>query len=208
MGAPPTSLVLHNSGIGDLTYLPTVAYVIPEDESTHTVVAATMYVSAPFGTYDQNQTINIGDNRWRLQPQVAVGQRFLKTVTAELVGSLAFYTANDKAGPAVMGTSASLKQDPTLGLEAHVAADLSPTFYTSASYYLAAAGKKTVSFDGATVAASSTPAQSIGTVRFDFGIHVEKGTLLLLQYNQDIFESGGAPISRFIGARLSHVLVL
>jgi hypothetical protein len=37
-------------------------------------------------------------------------------------------------------------------------------------------------------------------------IRAEKAALLLLQYNHDIEETGGASIGKFIGARLSHAI--
>ncbi len=46
--------------------------------------------------------------------------------------------------------------------------------------------------------------QTIQTLRFTYGIHVEKASLVLLQFRQDIEASGDASIGRFFGAR-SHV---
>ena len=199
--------VLHTSGTGDLTYLPTIGHIISEDDEshTHTYVAATAYVTAPVGSYDSARPVNIGDNRWRIQPQVAVGQRFLKALTFDLVGSLALYTDNSKFGTA-MG-NVTMKQDPTFGLEAHLFADLSPTFYAGVSYYLAAIGQESIQAP----MVPTTPIDqkvTVQTTRFTFGIRVEKNTGILLQYNQDIEASGGGSIGRFIGARITHALFL
>ena len=203
---PPASeatLTLHTSGIGDVTYLPTIGYVIPENDTTHTVIAATAYVTAPTGSYDVSRPVNIGDNRWRIQPQVGVSQRFLKSLTFDLLGNLAFYTSNTKFG--YPGGYVTMTQSSTLGLEAHLTADLSPDFYLGTSYYLAAVGQQNVEAPGLPLK-ENRPEQTIQTLRFTFGIRAEKATLLLLQFNQDIEASGGASIRRFIGARLSHAL--
>jgi Putative MetA-pathway of phenol degradation len=201
---PGLTTTLHTSGLADLTYLPTIGYVIPENETTHTVIAATAYVTGPSGSYDASRLVNIGDNRWRIQPQVGVSQRFLKVATFDLIGSLAFYTTNT-AFPTPQGF-VTMKQNQTFGLEAHAAVDLSPDFYVSASYYLAAIGERDVEAPPVLPLSTYEPEQTVQSVRFSFGIRAEKATLLLLQYNQDIEETGGATISRFIGARLSHAI--
>jgi hypothetical protein len=47
--------------------------------------------------------------------------------------------------------------------------------------------------------------QTVQTLRFTYGWRVEKETLVLFQFNQDIAASGtDATISRFLGARVSH----
>jgi hypothetical protein len=201
--SPGLTTTLHTSGIGDATYLPTIGYVIPENDTTHTVLAATVYVSAPTGSYDPSRFVNIGDNRWRVQPQVGVSQRFLKSLTFDLVGSLAFYTSNTKSP--FPGGYVTMTQNQTFGLEAHLTADLSPDFYLGTSYYLAAVGQRNVEATGLALR-QADPEQTVQTLRFTFGIRAEKATLLLLQYSQDIEASGGASIGRFIGARLSHAL--
>jgi hypothetical protein len=192
--------------LADATYLPTVGYIIKEDEDTHTVIGATAYVTAPTGNYSTSQLVNLSDHRWRIEPQLVVSQRFLKVMTAELLGNLTFYTDNkDFPIPAATGlTTVTAQQALTFGLEGHVAADLSKTFYVAGAYYLAAAGKRNLVVPGA----GSVPlddAQTVQSLRFTYGIHIEKQSLLLLQYHQDIEASGGATISRFFGVRMSHV---
>ena len=202
---PGLTTTLHSSGTGDVTYFPTIGYSIPEDEAsqTHTVILATAYVTAPVGSYDSARPVNIGDNRWRFQPQIGIGQRFLKVMTAEVVGNLAFYTDNTNFG--TPNGSVTLKQDPTLGFEAHVFGDLSPTFALGASYYLASVGQRSITAAQLPLTPID-PKQTTQSLRFTFSIHIEKNTGLYLQYGQDIEASGGATLSRFIGGRISHAL--
>lgn len=196
---------LNTSGIYDLTYLPTIGYYVTEDEAseTHTYFAATVYVTAPTGNYNTAKPVNFGENRWRLQPLVTVGQRFAKAFTFEVNGSAAIYTANSKF-PTGMAL-ATMKQDPTFGFEAHLGVDLGPTWLAGVSYYLAADGQRTLDLPGTPVVQK---AQTTQTMRFTYGIHIEKHSTLLLQYNQDIEASGGGTISRFLGARFSHSIFL
>jgi hypothetical protein len=202
----PGATTIHTSGVADLTYLPTIGYTIPENETTHTVIAATAYVTAPTGTYSAESPVNIGDNRWRFQPQIGISQRFLKALTFDLIGNVAFYTSNKNffVASAAGAGDVTLTQNQTFGLEAHLAADLSPDMYVGASYYLQAAGERDVQADSLPLS-EYVPEQTTQTARFTLGIRVEKATALLLQYNQDVSASGGAPTTRFIGARLSHL---
>jgi hypothetical protein len=204
MGA---TTVLQASGVGDVTYLPTIAYLIPEDAETqtHTHIGLTAYVTAPTGSYDEAHPVNIGDNRWRIQPNLTVGQRFLKNWTLELNSGVALYTNNSKAFTGM--APLPLKQDPTIGVEAHLAWNPTPDFFLAVSYFYNSIGALNFAPAGAAEVLREK-SQTLQTLRFTYAIHVEKSTLLLLQYNQDIAESGGVSISRFIGARISHSLFL
>ena len=128
-------------------------------------------------------------------------------MTFDLVGSLAFYTTN-KEFVTPMGYL-PMTQNQTFGLEGHLTVDLTKDFYLGASYYLAAIGERDISAPDAMPplpVTAADPEQTVQTVRFTFGIGIEKFTHLLLQYNQDIAETGNASIGRFIGARLSHAM--
>jgi hypothetical protein len=207
--SPGLTTTLHTSGVGDATYLPTIGYIIRENDKTHThtYVAATAYITAPTGSYSSSQVVNIGDDRWRVQPQIAIGQRFLQALTLDFIGSVAFYTDNTNFGTGAGQPVVTLKQNPTIGFEAHATADLDPTFYLGVSYYLAAVGRRDIT-SAVVPLTMLDPEQTLQTLRFTYGIRVEKQTLILLQYNQDIEATGGAPLTRFIGARVSHALFL
>jgi hypothetical protein len=100
-----------------------------------------------------------------------------------------------------------MKQSVSPGFEAHVMADLSPTFLVGVSYYVEAAGQRNITATGLPLTPID-PEQTTQTLRFTFGIRAEPHTLLYLQYDQDIEASGGATIGRFIGARISHASFL
>jgi hypothetical protein len=219
-----SGLVDHVSGIADATYLPTIAYIVPEGESahpldTHTYVAATVYLTMPTGMYDSTKLINIGKNRWSIQPQIAIGQRINQAFSIEAIGYAVFYTNNASFQPPPTGPMMpmlplqTLKQNATYGADVHFAANLNPTGYLSVSYYIAANGR--TYFDptvGGQMVAAEVPTvdqQTIQTLRFSYGWRVEKDSLILFQFNQDIEASGnGGTISRFIGARVSHAFDL
>jgi hypothetical protein len=205
---PGQTTTLHASGIGDTLFGPSLTYAVAQDEFTHTYFALTGYALAPTGVYDVAKPFNIGENRWRFQPQIAAGQRFLKAMTAEIVADVGFHTANSDFGLGPGLPVGRLTESPTYGLEVHLTGDLSPDFYLAVSYYLETIGRRTVWIDDVPAPGAGTPARVFQTLRFTWGIRFEKSTLLLLQFEQDVAASDGGSISRFVGARLSHLIPL
>src|SRR6185437_17139566 len=110
---------------------------------------------------------------------VAVGQRLVKFLTIEAAANVAFHTVNDELLIPTLSRQ-SLNQKPTWGLDTHLTGDLSPTFYLGFSYYLVANGRSY--FDLGTPAGTFdqtvTNEQTVQTVRFTFGVHITKETLL------------------------------
>jgi hypothetical protein len=187
-----------------------VAYVIAEGAhgENHTVLALNPRVTIPIGTYDANKLINIGSNRATFKPQIGIGQRFATAFTAELVANLAFHTENEKFVAINPMTGAifntKMSQSPDIVVDAHVAVDLSRTFFFATSYYLFKSGEEKLTAMNDKVAAASITTQSL---RFGLGVRLAPTTLVLMQYNQDIAASNNGPIERFFGLRLSHVFV-
>lgn len=192
-----------STGFTDLQYLPGVIYHFVQNaqDYTHSYVGANLYITAPTGNYSSSRLVNLGENRWTLKPQIAVGQRFLKAFTFDFVANIAFHFKNDNFRiPGQPGTQ-TLKQDPNYNCEFHLAADIHPTMYVSATYYLQFLGKSYLDLPtDPEVEEKST----VHTMRFSWGIHVEKQTLILLQLQQDLKATGGESNARFFGARISH----
>jgi Putative MetA-pathway of phenol degradation len=210
MGMPaPTffrasGIVEHVSGLADLTYLPTIAYVNPEGEGTSTTAALSVYVTPPTGMYDQTRVVNIGNHRWDVQPQIAVAQRISTLFTAEAVGYGVFHTENTAFLPPVPGAPLqTLKRNWSWGADVHVAYSPTVTGWIGLSYYVLANGR--AFFDTPMAEVTTSPQQTTHTVRVTWGWRVEKDSLILFQFNQDVAATGeGASIGRFVGARLSH----
>jgi hypothetical protein len=203
----PASLTVHAAGLGDFLYFPTVGYLIPQDEINHTYIAFTPYFSFPTGQYDPTHPVNIGTHRAYFEQELAVGQRFLKIVNLELIGNVTEYLDNSSFDTAA-GTSVvqgTLQQKATLGGVFHASVDVSQSLYFAASFYVTAYGQESFVYAPASINAVAVNQQTVETLRFGMGIRLEPRTLLLLQYNQDVGESNGAPITQFIGARISHL---
>lgn len=209
-GSPVTGTV-HTTGLADLLFLPTIGYGIEQDPktATHTWLALTTYITIPVGTFDPTRLVNIGRNRFAVQPQLVVGQRFAKRYTFELMANAVVYGTNNQfrvlTDPGLAGRDLDLTQSPSFGGSAHFAADLTKSFFVGGSYYLAINGEQETEIPqvGATVIADST---TVHTARLNLGHRITPLTVLLAQVNFDVAGSEGSTLSRFWGLRLSHVL--
>ena len=80
----------------------------------NTIVGAAVAVRLPLGDYDDTKLINIGDNRFVIEPQLGV----LHTIGSwsfELTGSMFIYTDNDE-----FFNGNTLEQDPLFAVQTHV----------------------------------------------------------------------------------------
>lgn len=198
------------SGFGDLIFLPTIGYGVTQNaqDHAHTYFALTTYITAPTGEYDSSRLLNIGANRWTINPLVMVGQRFWRAVTLEAMANVAFHTENDEfrvSNPMLRGRDLALEQEPSFGAALHLAVDLSPTFMVGTSYWLSANGRRT--FDLPVVGAQEvSDGQIVHAIRLNMGIRVTQTTQLLAQWHQEVAGSNGAAIGRFFGLRITHVI--
>jgi hypothetical protein len=201
----PAKVAVRASGIGDFLVFPTVGRLFPQGPFNHTYVAFTPYFSFPTGQYDKTHPVNIGTNRYAFSQELGAGQRFFKIIDFELVLNATEYTANNDFATTVMGTplAGKLQQKPTFTITGHLSVDVAPTFYVSVSYYAFINGQQDATIGGMTVKAVDQ--EIVHTLRFGAAIRVERGTLVLLQYNQDVAADHGATISRFFGGRISHI---
>ncbi|MFP2960594.1 transporter [Myxococcus sp. 1LA] len=198
---------LRASGVGDVTYIPTIGYGLVQnaENNTHTWFALTPYVTLPTGNYDSTRFVNIGGNRWVARPQLVIGQRFMKAFTAEAMVNMAFQGDNDEfLLPTADGAAqVTMSQAPSFGGIVHLGMDLSPTFFTGVGYLIDAAGKRTVETPVGEL--ELAPRQTVQSLRLTMGIRLEKASTLMLQFQPDIGVSEGVTKGQFVGARFTHV---
>ena len=77
------------------------------------IIGASIAASVPWGKYDDNQLINVGANRWFIQPGLGVSKA-LGPWRLELAGAGIFYTSNTN----FMGGN-SLSQNPVYSTQSH-----------------------------------------------------------------------------------------
>lgn len=203
--APKTAL--RASGVGDLTYIPTVGYGLVQnaETNTHTWFAFTPYVTIPVGNYSSDRFLNIGGNRWTVRPQLVVGQRFLKAFTLEAMANVAIHGDNDEF-PVLAGTEVAklkLSQTPSLGGVLAAGMDLSQSFFTGAALYIDRNGRRTIETPAGEVEVA--PKQTVSSLRLTMGLRIEKLTTVMLQFQPDVYGSKGVTKGNFVGARLTHV---
>jgi hypothetical protein len=205
------NVTLHATGVGDLTFLPTIGHGFVQNaaDHTHTWYALTTYITAPTGKYDPERLLNVGSNRWTINPLLVLGQRFLRAVTLEAMANVAFYTDNDEyrvRAPALAGQNLKLKQERSIGAALHLAIDLHPMFFVGTSYLITENGRRdfVVPTANGNVTRGETASNTVQTFRLNFGLRVTPQTLVLFQWNEDVAGTPSAATGRFMGIRLSH----
>ena len=205
----PVSGTLHTSGLADLLFLPTIGYGVTQDAktATHSYFALTTYITLPLGSYEPDRLVNIGRNRFAVQPLLMFGQRFAKAFTFEVMGNVSIYGANDEFRvPTIPGQDLTLEQDLSFGGSAHLAADLSKAFWLGGSYILNSTGATETDIPQVGVT-EIDPATTVHTARLNLGHRLGPTTTLLAQFNYDVAGSDEATLARFVGLRLSHAVV-
>jgi len=170
---------------------------------------------------EQNNLYTLGAGLPPTQKRAAIAQRISTLFTAEAVAYGIFHTDNTAFQPPPAGMPPmllplqTLKRNFNWGADIHVAYSPTTSGWIGLSYYVQAFGRSF--FDptvgGMVVAPEFTfsPQTTTHTIRVTWGWRVEKDSLILFQFNQDIIASGdsnngvnGPSIGRFIGMRLSH----
>jgi hypothetical protein len=79
-----------------------------------TIMGASLKVTPPVGQYDSSKLVNIGTNRWSLEPGIGISKAF-GPVTTELAGGVTLYSDNtDYFG------SQTLAIDPIYSFQGHI----------------------------------------------------------------------------------------
>ncbi|MBR8224746.1 transporter [Burkholderia ambifaria] len=83
------------TGVGDVILTAPLKFRLNEAKD---VIAATVYLYAPTGSYDQNRGLNLGANRWSLDFQAAYVKHFSAQWALDLVGDAIWYGNNTSYG--------------------------------------------------------------------------------------------------------------
>lgn len=113
-GKDDTSNLGEANGVGDLTLAATV-WLINKPES-NTYFGITPFVYVPTGSYDRNDALNIGENRWKYALQAGYITGLTSKISLDLAADITVYGDNDKFG----SNSANLEQDPSYQFQGFV----------------------------------------------------------------------------------------
>ncbi|MGD2133842.1 MAG: transporter [Maricaulaceae bacterium] len=103
-------------------------------------------VTLPIGTYDSDQSLNVGSNQWKGRFSAPIIKAFGPWVpgqrtTLEVTPSVTVFGDNDDA------PSGSISQDPLYSLEAHLTRDMTRDAWVSLDYTWLGGGEETLTND-------------------------------------------------------------
>jgi hypothetical protein len=108
-------------GLGDLILGATVWLVNNPDANEY--FGVTPFLFLPTGDYDNNDALNLGENRYKLTLQAGYIKGLTEKLTLDIIGDATFYGDNDDFGP----TSDNLEQDTSYQVQAYLRYNISPT---------------------------------------------------------------------------------
>ncbi|MGI4730563.1 MAG: transporter [Janthinobacterium lividum] len=88
-----------STGVGDALIFATIWLVNKPTPDHSTYLGFSPIVQFPTGTYDHNNAVNFGNNRWSFDPQLGFIQGLGKNVTFDIYGDVNWFGVNDDAGP-------------------------------------------------------------------------------------------------------------
>ena len=106
--------------------------------SKNTILGVALVLRVPLGEYKEDKLLNLGNNRFVIEPQVGVLHRHGQW-SYELTGSVLFFTDNDE-----FLVEHRREQDPLLFLQGHVIRFLPLRFWVSVSVGYVTGGESTL----------------------------------------------------------------
>lgn len=121
-GSADASALGDASGVGDLILATAFKYRLNDARD---VIAFTPFLYVPTGSYDKDDPINLGENRWKLDLQAAYVKHFGEKWALDLIGDAIWYGDNDDYGPA------SVRREQDVSYSAQVIGRYMPTATTT-----------------------------------------------------------------------------
>jgi hypothetical protein len=104
------SVLGSGSGVGDLILTAPLKYRLNEEKDTASINA---YLYVPTGSYDKDDALNLGENRWKVDYQAAYVTHFGDKYALDMVGDVIWYGDNNSYG----SKSSRLEQDTSYSLQ-------------------------------------------------------------------------------------------
>lgn len=177
-------------GVGDLILAATVWLV--NRPQTGTYFGITPFVYAPTGSYDHNDALNLGENRWKFALQAGFISKLSDKVSLDLAADFTLYGDNDKYG----ASKATLEQKPSAQFQGYLRYHLTPALDLRAGLSHTTGGETKVAGVSQDDAMRTTKA-SIGTAWF-----VAPDVQLMVNYGRDLSVRNGLREDRRINLRL------
>lgn len=182
-----------DSGVGDLILASTIWLL--NDPANRRYFGVTPFLFVPTGSYDNDQAVNLGENRWKFTLQAGYITGLTDKLTLDLVGDVTFFGDNDDYGPA----SLTQKQSELYQGQAFLRYNFTERFDIRAGVSRLWGGESEI--DGVDLNDEpDTSKYSIGAAYF-----VTPSTQLLATYGQDLSVENGLEEDNRINLRILQV---
>lgn len=188
-----TSFLGDNSGAGDLILAATVWIINKPEHNSY--FGITPFLILPTGQYDNNNLLNLGENRSKLTLQAGYITGLGKNVSLDLVGDVTLYGHNKEFG----ASKATLKQDRSFQGQAHLRYHVTPSFDLRAAVSKTVGGETSVNGMEQGDRASTTKV-SLGASYF-----LQPTVQLLATYGRDLSVRDGFKESNRVNVRLLQI---
>lgn len=183
----------NDSGTGDLILASTLWLL--NDPAKRQYFGITPYLYVPTGSYDKDDALNLGENRWKYVLQAGYITGLTDKLTLDLIGDVTFFGNNDDYGP----TGATLKQSALYQGQAMLRYNFTERFDVRVGVSRLWGGETKV--DGQRMDdEAQTRKFTVGAAYF-----VTPGTQLLVNYGRDLSVENGFREADRINLRLLHI---
>ncbi|KPX23596.1 hypothetical protein ALO71_02946 [Pseudomonas amygdali pv. dendropanacis] len=117
-----TSVLGDASGVGDLILAPAFKYRLND---ANDVLAFTPYLFVPTGSWDKDDALNIGENRWKLDLQAGYVKHIGEKWALDLAGDAILFGDNDNFG------AGSVRREQKVSYEGQIMGRYMPTTATT-----------------------------------------------------------------------------
>ncbi len=179
--------------LGDPVFLIAAWPYINEDRRFW--VATSGWLTIPLGSYDNEELLNVGSNRWAYKHELNFTYVIQPGLHAEITGAVEFYSDNKD----YTSNGLTLKQDHKFTLEGHLSNDITNKFQVSLDYYFHHGGEQEV--DGI----SKNNGVRTHSIQFSTGYALTKDLYIRALYRKD-FEVENGLEAQSIGLRLIKFL--
>ncbi|WP_158513969.1 transporter [Syntrophotalea acetylenica] len=128
---------LSDSGFFDPMILATFWFVSAPEKKLW--IGFSPYVTIPVGSYHTNRSLNLGENRWTIKPEIGIVKGFGEDLFLDFIMNIKFHADNDEFFSGQKRVKKS--QSDLFGLETHLSYNLKKEFFVSLDYFFNSGGE-------------------------------------------------------------------
>lgn len=180
-------------GLGDLIVGGATKYRINNQDQD--VISLGTYAYLPTGSYEADDALNTGNNRWKGLLQVAYIKHFTESLALDTAVDVTLFGENDRYSPEEI----QLKQAPLYEVQAHLSWKLSPQTTLSGGVGQIAGGETEIEGD--------KQGDALRTRYARVGAHhwLTRDTQIALQYGQDLSAENTVKIDQMYNLRFAKL---